>query len=252
MVKPDTAKIKAVKVKRTPHYRFKVDKVVCDMKAKGANHIRVYLAGKISQNDWRHAIFRNLSGATDEKNITLDKFVYAGPYFICANINTNIPYNTYHGENTHGRGVGKSDADYSDEDGGLDSHWSIVGKPHDGYGRGPDDRAGVVSKCLFWIEESDIIFAWLDKNDAYGTLVELGLAHSLGKPIFLAMPIGFKAHQDMWFAWTLADMAIMTANHLQAWEIFSSVAEKLIKKSTAPSVSYQVDKNCLVTNIKHQ
>jgi hypothetical protein len=34
----------------------------------------------------------------------------------------------------------------------------------------------------------------------------------------------------MWFAWTLADYAIMVADHKQAWDIFEHIAVKMLKR----------------------
>jgi nucleoside 2-deoxyribosyltransferase len=217
--------------------------------------IKVYLAGKIARNDWRHDIFPKLSRATENQEISFDVFRYEGPFFIAGG-GYNNQKGAFHGPCTHGRGAGAEHEtddlhDYDSYDPGAvyysDGEWSAT---HNGMNLGEDTTAEVVDKCINWITNSHIIFCWLDKPDAYGTLVELGLAKQMGKPIFLAMPIGFKTYKDMWFAWTLADMSIMIADHKQAWDLFCSVAQKLLKKSTQPHLIYQVDKNCLVTNAK--
>jgi len=54
-------------------------------------------------------------------------------------------------------------------------------------------------RALYQIRECDAVFAWIDSEDAYGTFVEIGFAHALGKPI----AVGFShdvSHEDMWFS----------------------------------------------------
>ncbi|OPY87468.1 MAG: Nucleoside 2-deoxyribosyltransferase [Smithella sp. PtaU1.Bin162] len=209
--------------------------------------IKVYMAGKIAPNDWRYDIFKNLYDHNCNKlelneQLLLGNFEYFGPFFIdCSHMGCCF------GDNSHGRGLGLN-------------HYH----PHITLCDGetiPEKRETVVEKCLSWLNSSDIVFCWLNKNNAYGTLVEIGYAHSKNKPIFIAMPIGFNVYQDMWFALTLADMTIMARNHLQAWTIFQSVADRLLERNpktltkwdfleTNNNISYEVQKHGNVENIK--
>lgn len=148
--------------------------------------VRVYCAGKISKNDWRHTLFPGLrtgSYTTWESLLEVeadpprnDGFIYAGPYFI------SCDHGCYHGENSHGVGAV--------EDGCMD--------------RGPYPDY-VVAKCTEWLWKSDVMFVWLDHCSAYGTLVEIGMASAMGKPIFLAEPeVRFPDRDSVWFPFYLS------------------------------------------------
>lgn len=158
----------------------------------------IYLAGKISKNGWRHDIVKNLrdydSGYTGQgvscgDNSFLTKgwpiiekaiyreidggFNYTGPFFV------GCDHGCFHGEGTHGT------SDYS----GM-GHWD-------------DDRnhrETVVTNCLEAIKKSDIVFAWIDSVDCYGTIAELAYAKAIGKDIFITGPEYFG---DLWFLYQM-------------------------------------------------
>lgn len=68
-------------------------------------------------------------------------------------------------------------------------------------GEGPPLRQHIVSLCWHAIQRCDVLFAWLDDPTAYGSLVEIGWAHALQKPVWIASPTWLP---DLWFAYTLA------------------------------------------------
>lgn len=171
---------------------------------KQGTRARVYLAGKIGKNDWRHDLFpelRNIirSNDVDEMdgwksswfnhdapiidldNLTLlssfsgfpeaDGLLYGGPFFV------GCDHGCLHGTGTHGQ--------------------TSVGT-HGGMCSGGMSRSRVPESCLGLLKDSDYVFCWLDSFDAYGSLFELGFAHALGKPIFLAMPQNLPS-DDFWF-----------------------------------------------------
>lgn len=128
----------------------------------------VYLAGKISKNDWRHDA-TDLRGAWGSDGSDPDPtwptghalmngaFEYTGPFFMGCD----------HGPGTHGCG---------EDHVGVEFAYPAPG------------RAGVLRLCLDAIRRSDIVFVWLDDPTAYGSLVELGYAKALGKEIIVAAP----------------------------------------------------------------
>jgi nucleoside 2-deoxyribosyltransferase len=89
---------------------------------------------------------------------------------------------------------------------------SIVG----GHGYGYHELA---KTCLAEVSKSDVLFAWIDRKDTVGTMVEIGAAHSLQKPIFVAF-----ANQGLakrfYFAKQLAAVAITAPDALAAWKMF--------------------------------
>jgi hypothetical protein len=60
----------------------------------------------------------------------------------------------------------------------------------------------VVDKCLAAVLAADVVFAWIDRPDLYGTLVELGFAFAHKKPIIIGGP---EYERDLWFGQYLAD-----------------------------------------------
>lgn len=70
------------------------------------------------------------------------------------------------------------------------------------------DRVIVAQKCLDQIANSDKVFAWIYSQDCYGTLVEIGYAKALGKPIFIGVKRN-SVSDDLWFSLQMAnDVAI--------------------------------------------
>jgi very-short-patch-repair endonuclease/nucleoside 2-deoxyribosyltransferase len=144
----------------------------------------IYLAGKIRPwtkgcpQDWRLDIVSQLEHTIDGKwmrewllkhgvwpilpQAIFERFHYGGPFF------TDLS-DTWSG---HG---GPLDAPH-----GIDA----TGAP--GYkhaGDTPALRRLVVRLCLEAIASADLVFAWIDSPECYGTIYELGYAQALGKRI---------------------------------------------------------------------
>jgi nucleoside 2-deoxyribosyltransferase len=92
--------------------------------------------------------------------------------------------------------------------------------------------AETVRWCKEWIEQADAVFAWIDAPDVYGTLAEIGLAHTLGKPIFLAFSHDLPAGviDDMWFAQQLAGTVRRGLTVEVAWQEFERWAGGAIER----------------------
>lgn len=68
---------------------------------------------------------------------------------------------------------------------------------------------GLVSACLRAISMADLVFAFINTDDAYGTLAEIGYARSLGKYIYLVFDEQCDVHpvmgeQEPWYFHMLA------------------------------------------------
>ncbi|MCC3291260.1 nucleoside 2-deoxyribosyltransferase domain-containing protein [Arthrobacter sp. zg-Y1110] len=178
----------------------------------------VYLAGKISKNGWRNELVRSeiLGGnewAIDALgsshirpkwdtivNGLADGIHLTGPFFI------GCDHGCGHGPGSHG------------VTGGCIS--SVA------------SQQATVKLCLDAIDRSDVVFAWIDAKDAYGTLVELGYAKAKGKRIIVAHPPGpfvrsekgdvsnTALRSDMWFLNTIADVEIAEHSAGAAWKRF--------------------------------
>jgi hypothetical protein len=152
--------------------------------------LKIYLAGKIRQNCWRQSIVAGLREALSDDCPSLcvnddpawpllERSVfgvhsYTGPYFV------SCDHGCYHGDDEHGQGTQTKMR--------LD-HNSTANE-------------NVVLRCLDAIKRSDLIFAWVDEPDCYGTVVEVGYAAALGKTVAVSGP---KRYRDMWFLYLLAN-----------------------------------------------
>jgi hypothetical protein len=188
---------------------------------------RLYLAGRVSKPDWRETFFRTpelLQQGTSPGSlmepgfswpilprVVLDTFDYVGPYVLQARA---------YGPSSHG--LAASGLDWlpptRQETPALDDRLvaSTGGKPDlpPAFSAWsslwdeipPPDKARrekVCALCLQALRRADLVFAWIDSPTAYGTLVELGFAHALGRTIWLAGPTAF---EDLWFGYQMATL----------------------------------------------
>lgn len=179
------------------------------MDTKYAKCTKVYLAGKIGKNDWRHTIFKDLRnydiGSAYYEIEPVDGFMYYGPFFI------GCDHGCYHGNGTHGLGV--------DNRRGCGCGSAKIYKPYE-----------VVEICEKLISEADIMFSWIDSSTAYGTIVEIGMARAMKKPIFIVCDQelkGMKFIRDMWFACNAATQFTYASCAEDAWRLFVEWKTKL-------------------------
>lgn len=194
--------------------------------------MKIYLAGKIAKNDWRHDIVNDLRGAGDVhseiesynlgdkcwpilRQSILGKHDYVGPYFVACD------HGCYHGDSSHGVGVGedvRERIEYAKQWSEYEAHGYPVGIDDQGFyvdlpggsGCGTSLDAGVtVDLCNKAIGFCDLLFAWIQSPDCYGTLAEIGYAKALGKKIWIA---GAERFPDLWFAYTLADKTLFNVH----------------------------------------
>lgn len=152
---------------------------------------RVYYAGKIGKNDWRHSLYSGLRHHTSDQvdeytqPLTISSVTYAGPYFI------SCDHGCYHGKNTHGVGLGVI---------GTMCMWSVK-------------ESSAFEDCVTYIKKADILFAYIDSTDCYGTISEIGYAKALGKPIYIVLDVS-KLHMseisDLWFVLHMGDKVVRT------------------------------------------
>ena len=159
--------------------------------------MKIYLAGKIAKNDWRHEIVKDLRGESADLgsiimegktlqywpvllNAIYQEHDYVGPFFL------GDDHGCGHGHNSHGNAVSQYETCIG----------QYEGKP---------SKKLIVSFCQKAISQADLIYVWLDCLDAYGTLVELGYAVGLGKKVIIAKP---EYLHDLWFAHLFAAKTI--------------------------------------------
>lgn len=202
--------------------------------------MKVYLAGKITDSDWRQELLtEKLSLSADPfphidensyvnawdafgspklespmaepryrwpilKRVVVGGFDYVGPYF------TTFPQNGREPD-THGN-----------------DFCAFNNIQEYGWEHGGDDLPGqemVVQLCLDAIHRADVVFAWLDGADLYGTLVEIGYARGIGKPVWIGTKdyetyrSGEELNRELWFAETIASHTWhFSDSPLEAWE----------------------------------
>lgn len=137
---------------------------------------RMYLAGKIGPSDWRHEIVAELrEGITDcnattpwpyRLNAILGQHTYVGPYFLPGG----------HGTATHGVRLNGKTGRYT--------------------------RHQVLVQCTQALKQADLVFAWIDQPDVYGTLFELGVAFNHKTRIWVAGPTQFP---ELWLTYAAAE-----------------------------------------------
>jgi hypothetical protein len=166
--------------------------------------VRIYLAGKVGKGDWRHDIVKGLHGAMDGLQFPCEwpvlggaihadgsRHDYVGPFF------TSCDHGCTHGPNSHGIDGTSPYCSPSLHDLGQSA------TTHDL----PDLRSAIFAQCVRAIRGCDLFFAWLDDATAYGTLVEIGIAHALGKHLCLAC--SEPPPEDLWFSFHAASRLIL-------------------------------------------
>jgi nucleoside 2-deoxyribosyltransferase len=171
---------------------------------------KIYFAGKIGFNDWRHDIVgmglrnagqwnRDVWQSDGPDYINLDNGdIYCGPFFV------SDDHGCGHGPNSHGTGNENTNCFT------------------------PPSRKEVFNRCIKQISESDYVFCWLSSKEAYGTLFELGVAFEKKKKIFLAIDESLrktddkslKEANDFWFSRIGCWYTEYYNNHYEAWNKF--------------------------------
>jgi hypothetical protein len=152
--------------------------------------VKIYLAGKISHDDWRGEFlgYRPGGRCADEaldpwpvlKNAIFGEHDYTGPFFV------SDDHGCGHGQSGHGNAA--------------DCNWRT-------HCFEAPSRAFVARECLRAIDRSDTVFAWLDDLTAYGTIAEIGYAVGRRKRVWIAYSpdkIRDISESDLWFTAKIA------------------------------------------------
>ena len=134
----------------------------------------LYLAGKISKNDWRHGLIPGLRGHVwSDGPIVTPEFSYVGPFFVSCDHGCN------HAPNSHGAAAGFE------------------------YDESTYDQSTVVKNNMQVLATADLVFAYITAPDCYGTLGEIGWALGRRKRVVMAFSPDVKP-DDFWFWGTQA------------------------------------------------
>ena len=168
--------------------------------------MKIYLAGKISKNDWRSDVVDHCLFPWDSFNMTdiassvngfpcSEKSIfgvhdYTGPYFVEDHVRDDT-------ENNHGVNI-------------TQCNWKHFHMK--------EARESLIAFCKLAIAQSDLVFAWIDDITCYGTLVEIGYAIGCHIPV----DVVFSSHldvgdvEDLWFASGICSDYILTNDDAQS------------------------------------
>lgn len=163
-----------------------------------------YAIGKIAKNGWRNAFSVDMPGSWEEYLAATSVrthygFTYRGPFFI------RCDHACTHGNETHSTySICTAAVSLTEEGGGF--------------------RPGRVFRhSERQIQQAGFVLVWAGVGEdsltsAYGSLVEIGIAHALGKPIlFVHHP---QANlRDFWFAVETASAVVCAEKPLNALEM---------------------------------
>ena len=143
---------------------------------------RVYFAGKIGKNDWRHDLVPGLRGHEwKDGPIVTNSFDYIGPFFVASNHGGN------HGPNRHGA---------------VGDEFSF----NQNY-----DQQDVIDNNNASLDSADMVFAYITANDCYGTLIEVGWALAKHMRVALLFAPGIPV-EDYWYC-AMQSAAVHTNVH---------------------------------------
>jgi len=157
----------------------------------------IYIAGKM-ENEWRIGLFDEYDPTNDHAHqwgcnpITIEHgdawpehshmhvcgLRYTGPFFV---------------ELCGGHGFSYFEGEEHGGNNGHPSHCATL----------EDRRQEVQQWCLQAIAKADLVLAWIDCIDCYGTIAEIGYAKALGKIIWIAGPTRY---DDLWFVYQMGDI----------------------------------------------
>lgn len=134
----------------------------------------VYMAGKITQNGWRHPLVAGLREHEYEDGLLLqDDFTYTGPFFV------GCDHGCFHGPSQHGA-------------------MSL------GHRKVSRQQLQVINQCMDGVLQCDVLFAYIDASDCYGTVAEIERALQLKKYVVITFSPVIDA-RDFWFVAARAD-----------------------------------------------
>jgi hypothetical protein len=168
--------------------------------------LKIYLAGKIDKNDWRHSIVCGLrSHNISEGYLEADSFIYTGPYF------QSCDHGCFHGGTSHGTMTH------------FQKQRTVA-------------QQRTFNNCLSGVKDADLIIIYINSSDAYGTLVESGWVQILNKPHVVIFSPGIKTKNknEFWFA-----------TMRQPLDVIYGVSEQLMRSTILRIIDdYRLDSTC--------
>lgn len=174
---------------------------------RSGNKPIIYLAGKIAKHDWRTTILGDRAGAVPagggdpyfgrlfDPTLILDcgSFLYGGPFFI------SCDHGCSHGPASHGAGPGCC-----------------------GDANAAEMRQRIWQINCERVRRASCIFAYVNELDCFGTLVELGFATALNKPIAIGLGHGITSKQfdDLWMPRACNNAGLLRGGPVETFQTF--------------------------------
>jgi hypothetical protein len=189
--------------------------------------MKLYLAGKISRKDWRTHILGERPGSIDyDVNDAFvdgiynskyqqehDTFTYIGPFFI------SCDHGCYHKNNDNDMVFPFEDEFYPSV---LSEHGAGPTGCHTQSGINDQSRhrRKLFATNCERILRSDVCLVYINENDCFGTLMEIGFMQAHGKRFYVAFgPLA--DHEEMWMA-TQKAHGIYHGSIEETWKQFNS------------------------------
>lgn len=166
-----------------------------------------YLAGKITGTSWRGSIVAGWGSASSDKCRCPIANAYDSwdPLADAVTVAGGYPL-TYVGP-------------WWVDDSGGHGYSGQSERTHAAGGQG--NRRRIASSIRSAIESADMVFAWVDSFDCYGTIWELGLAAGRGIPTVVAFKEGIEsAIDELWLAIDTASVTVEARDPSEAWRLF--------------------------------
>ena len=167
------------------------------------NKPRVYLAGKIAKNCWRHTLVPRLRGALTygymvPQPIDCETFIYTGPFF------ASCDHGCTHGEATHGTGRG----------GCVNAE--------------APTREEVFRRNNLAIASADIVIAYISAYDCIGTVWEIAFAQHRKIPVYMIFHPDID-RPEFWVPAMLAEPPVAHLSRTVTKDHLPSVVKRVIE-----------------------
>ena len=159
--------------------------------------ISIYIAGKIEYDRTRYGLV-DCSIHEHEEDLRFTVDIAARPFFFeHQNFLYTGPYTV---SNDHGTAHRFEHASYSGSSYGYPIPFELSGAS-----ASEKYRRVVLERCRIGICKAELIYAWVNSEDAYGTLAEICFALGLGKRVYVATGPQIGDSTQAWFPLLLAN-----------------------------------------------
>ncbi len=128
--------------------------------------------------------------------IDCGSLIYSGPFFI------SDDHGCAHGPTDHGAAIIGN---------------ACIGK----FGRTlAERRSRIFTTNMARLARADWVFAYIERSDCYGTLVELGAPHARYTPIAIGLSPELRGQDELWMAQQTASCPVWMGSATQCWQVF--------------------------------